>query len=743
MVRTARRPNATLRRSRLAAPLVMLAMLVGCGGRAGATDTAGAMAVAAGIGGAWRTGSWTPVVVTMPATAEAEPGHVRVWAEDADGQLVAAPATALARTDGGASARFRVRFGRPTGRLVVERLPPDGTAGHGAPPAAPATTIGGEHVPSDEGVTLAYGDLPALPAASRLADRAAGTKTRVIAVDPRQPPVAGAAALDYDLADTIVVCGGVVPELAADTRAGIDAWTRQGGRLVVLAGASALPIAAGGGPAADWLPGGSPRLVPLRKPTALEAYARSGGLATRLPVDGLPVPLFTVEPSTRGTVDAFEGARESDLPLVVRRGHGLGSVTWIGVDVDAAPLRDWPGMPSLLLALVGGRTRDDEAAPPRGVPDLAAQLRIALDRFLTRPGGPPAAAVPFEVIAALGLAYVAALYPLHWRLATRPGAGPWTPWVVLPVLAAMFTGLAWGAAAWWRPAGGFACRTAELLDVDAASGLVRGSSWAAAHAPVNDRIDVAVAPPAATAGPAGTVAVSWFAPAGRGFGGIDGAVAHPALASDAYAYGDSLADLERVPIAAAASLSFEAEWSGPCPQPPVDAALTCDDQGILHGTLAQHLPITLADCWLAHAGWRYDVGRLPPGVRYDVDAGRGPRSLASALTRRRAAKDRDVAVRWDPADVDVARILEVAGFHQAAGGSAFTGLPAGRLRRLDLSPQLSLHRAVLVGVPEEPSSNAAWRLAAEQGGEAVAAVPATRLCRIVIPLSRTPEPSSR
>jgi hypothetical protein len=136
--------------------------------------------------------------------------------------------------------------------------------------------------------------------------------------------------------------------------------------------------------------------------------------------------------------------------------------------------------------------------------------------------------------------------------------------------------------------------------------------------------------------------------------------------------------------------------------------------------------MTLEDCRLVHGGWLYDVGRLEPGQRYDTAAGRGPRSLAAAITRRSAAKERDVAVRWNPAAADVERILEVAGFHGAAGGEAYTLVGGGRLARLDLTPLVRLDRAVLVGFAAR--GQAAWSCAGER-------TPTRGLYRIVIPVA--------
>ena len=113
--------------------------------------------------------------------------------------------------------------------------------------------------------------------------------------------------------------------------------------------------------------------------------------------------------------------------------------------------------------------------------------------------------------------------------------------------------------------------------------------------------------------------------------------------------------------------------------------------------MTSRLPFPLEHCVLAHAGWLYDIGALGPGQSFDTGKGRGPRSLAGALTRRTQNKEREVNVRWDLAERDPMRILEIAGFHAAAGGSGYTSLDSGRLARFDLSPLLPLDRAVLVG----------------------------------------------
>jgi hypothetical protein len=696
-----------------------------------APTTDEAWQVAVGVDGAYRAGSWTPVrVVAAPGAAARVGEQVVVWAEDPDGRLVGAPPALLRDVGGGLEARAVVRPGRPSGRLLVQRL-----AGQG-----PEWPGGEEHllpapIPSDHEVLVVFGALTAAGRAARLMRAADAAPITVVAPRVDAPLAVGAEAIDYDLADAMIVCGRSVAALPPAVVAGIDAWVRDGGRLVFCAGASALGVAAAGGAAADWLPGPIERLVPLRRVAAIETFARGSGLATRPGVARLQVPLLGNRHGIGDAVEMFEGSSPTDLPLAVRFAHGFGVVTWIGLDLDDGPFPGWSGTDTLLVRLLGGR-RDDADAPSRSrdaaATDLTAQLRRALERS-GGPGAAPITTVPFEIIIGLGLLYVLALYPLDWWIASR--GRPWVAWLTLPALVALCTAAVWGVAEARRPAASRLVRTAEVIDIDIATRRLRSHGWGAVWSGDNATFDV-------TADRAGAeTALSWFADAGAAFGGIDATIPHPALASADAHYVDSLARLDGVAVAAAANRLFQAEGRGrpPTESPLVHSTLARDAQGVLRGAVSHSLPFTLENCRLAHGGWLYDIGSLPPGRTFDAQSGRGPRSLAGALQRRAAAEGRDAPTRWDAREADPLRILEIAGFHGAAGGAGYTRMPAGRLRRLDLSPLLTADRAVLVGTVSEAVDawTTAWSFtppvadATDAGGGSVA-----RLCRIVIPLAR-------
>jgi hypothetical protein len=657
-----------------------------------------------GFGGGYRTGSWTPLVVRLGDANAFPDGRVYASVEDPDGQwLTSPPAAVRIGGDGVAFARFCVRLGRPSGRMLVHASPtPPPEQPLALPPPAAST----------ETIVLVCGEVAGIDRAVRLLADEAGSRPRVMVAPNHDLPLAEEPR-DLDGADIIVIGGGDALTRDRSTLAAIDGWVRNGGRLVLAAGSSAGRLSAADGPAAGWLPRPVARMVPLRRSAPLEVFAHCTRPMERSLLAGLEVPVFDDAVAIDGAIEAHDGAKPADLPLVVRRSYGLGTITWAGLDLDGPGFRSWTGSDTLLVELLGGQPKSQAGRAGetnRLSLDLAGQLRRSIDRF------PGVGAVPFSLVALLGGLSIVLLYPLSWWLVrqTIPGVA----WVTLPLLSLTTGGMVWTVGSHWR-----AIReqtsSAAVVDIDAVSGAARGTAWAGAWSPENTRLDIAAEPATMLGIASPDVAVSWFADAGRGLGATDAPVAHPSLAAADYAYGPTLATLTGVPVAASSSRLFEAEWTGRLTAPPVTASLVLEAQGTLRGTLVHHLPFVLEDCVLAHAGWLYTIGRLPPGEAFDPAAGRGPRSLASALTRRTQNKDRDVVLRWDTAGTDVREILGIAGFHAAAGGSGYTSLESGRLGRLDVSSQLEVGRTVLVGFGPPGT---AWSLG---GGNASAAAPSS------------------
>ena len=682
-------------------PVVLLLAAVGSLPAAAAMPPG--LEVDIGVGGVPRAGCYNPVVLRLPAESPLLGGQFTVAAEDPDGQwLTTAPARLTATTAGG-SGRQLVKLGRRGGDLRLSLWPPGtGNDDPAAVPAVTATIPLPETLASTQEVLLVIGTLPNAERAARLAARDDGSRARVISLRAGEPAAAGElpvtcgpAGLAYDAIDRAIVCGRRVAAGGLERQlADLDQWVRLGGDLVLLAGMSLPDMVTASPTAAGWLPGRFDRMVPLRRGAAIETYARASRPLDRNLVDTLTMPLFAAEPPLAGVVEVAAGGGAGDPALVVRRAYGFGRITWVGIDLDDRSFQRWPGTDSLLLELLDTGRRSLTAGRAgevrRGGLDLAGQLRLAVDRYSG------VAAIPFELIALIGLLYVAAIYPLDWYLASRDARHGQVAWFSLPLIVAGFTLVIWTTGRQYRTPGR-QIRTAGIVDFDQADGLTRGVGWLGIWTAGNERLAVAAEPvPLVEVDPVAT-AVSWFAAPGESLAGPDALTPHPSLAAAGYRFGPTAARLENVPQAAASSRLFVADWSGQSASKPLQSTLNRTGQGTLRGTIESRLAVSLDDCVLIHGGWLYDIGRLATADVVDLEEGRGPRSLAAALTRRQTVKDRSVAARWDSGSRDVARILEVAGLHAAAGGPGYTGLEAGRLGRLDLSRLLPLRRAILIG----------------------------------------------
>ena len=679
----------------LSARLTVVAMLLGCliavlpPGVAESADAEG-LQVTAGFAGVSKTAVWTPVRVRLPAGDAAT--RVRVWAADPEDQPVGSPWQPLAETPAGnREAVHHVRLGRPDGQLAIEiereAEPSSGRQWIEIPPP----------LPQSASLLLVLGDVAAASRGVRLLEEDDGWRPTVVTASVDDLP--GASALDFDAADAVVVCGSICP-LHTPVFEALDTWVRGGGRLVFLAGESLERLAADDAAELAWLPAQFERLVPLRSTAAVETFARASR-PLQAGNDQLKMPLLSPLDAADGTTLAAVGPTLADLPLAVRFPHSFGTVGWLAFDIDQGAFASWPGSDSLLLAVLGReRARGGRSGETRrDLLDMGGQLRRSVDQF------PGVQAVPFELIGLLAILFVASLYPLSWWMATPPsGRGGW---LALAVAVIGFTLLATSIGGRWK-ASRWQSVTTGLVDVDVASGSVRGFSMRGLWAPDNTSISLA-AEPGSEVVPADRshTVISWAAATGRSFGGPDTLVPHASLAAAPYAYGESLSSLEQVPLAIATSGTWEAWWDAQLPAgvPTLRGGFERTAEGTLRGEVVNQLPCALDECLLAYAGWLYDVGPLPAGGRFDPSGGRGPRSLAGAIARRTMVGEREQGGRYELDERSADRILEVASFHEAAGGRSYTSLEAGVLARYDLSDVIRSGRAVLIG---RGPSGTAW-----------------------------------
>ncbi|MFW6125147.1 MAG: hypothetical protein ACOC46_03275, partial [Pirellulales bacterium] len=126
--------------------------------------------------------------------------------------------------------------------------------------------------------------------------------------------------------------------------------------------------------------------------------------------------------------------------------------------------------------------------------------------------------------------------------------------------------------------------------------------------------------------------------------------------------------------------------------------------GDLRGSFALRLDGPLEECLLAFADRVYLFDSIRPNEPVLLEGHRDYRSLRGYLTGQTAvldpAADNRVVVRaqqYNRASYDAHLVMRMLMFHEKAGGRAYTGLNHHHLRFTDLSEQLDLGRAILVG----------------------------------------------
>ena len=253
-------------------------------------------------------------------------------------------------------------------------------------------------------------------------------------------------------------------------------WVVQGGRLIVFCGANGNELLSPGGPLEDLIPGDfEPPEKPtkLRQSQPLETFCNAEdpvSLDRRL---SLPVSRLT---NIRGDILAYEGRKETDLPLVIRGQLGFGELLFVGVDFDRPPLRDWSARKSFLKELLQwGKIEQTLAANGETnlayAQDVSNQVRDALENQFE--GVEP---VSFGLVALLVFVYVLLIGPGDYLLVNKVFRRAELTWLTFPIIVVGVSFLAYWFANWMK-GDQLRVNQVEIVDVDTISGNVRGTAW--------------------------------------------------------------------------------------------------------------------------------------------------------------------------------------------------------------------------------------------------------------------------
>ena len=675
----------------------------------------------------FKVGAWTPVWVQLGAGADGFDGILEVATADDAGTPAAfrqpiklGPKesqrfVSYARP-GERSPEFTIRALTPSGRrasndystsstgMQLNAVQPDGTL---------LVTLG-----KPAGVEL----IPNLPdfnvqQSQGMSDTAVGS------VDTFGGAVPGRW-YGYDAATAVVLDTGdrdVMKALENFRGKPLADWVARGGHLVVAVGRDWQAVAQGFlGPVLPAEPTGQVKVTSL---DALDAYAGSGANKQTKQITPPGSPPVMVTKLQNVAPGAKVLAATGDLPLVVRGAFGFGRVTLVALDVDQKPFSTWEDRAGFWVRAIDLRRQgvDLSTNNPRmamggrmyqsGVSDLAGALRKALEQF------PGVRLVPFGWVAFFIFLYILLIGPGDYLFLKKVVKRMELTWITFPLIVVTVSLLAYYAA-YVVKGNELRVNKVDVVDVDQAAGVARGSSWMNVFSPQNRDYDVSVVPDPLTPGapkpgpnaptrpaPGTDVLVTWFAAPEVGFGGMGGQ-GRMNFSSGGYAYAPlaGAEGLEGVRIPIWSTKCFTARWFAPGVNV-LQSTLRPVGVDRIEGTVTNAMDVPLQDALLVHGNQVYTLGNVAPGATVRVNP---------TETRFLSGRLNDISRRYGAVNnynyqsnvnIDRAELAFDLMFHDSR--SATTGeavLSSNPLHYLDLSGQLALGRPMLVARVERPAS---------------------------------------
>ncbi len=649
--------------------------------------------------GNYKIGNWAPAVVQVRTDKEPFEGRLEISTFDSDDVEATLDRPVTLGADRSASLpifvkpgksqpRFQVRLRDANGR-VVDSESFESTAGQVWPGAPQSVTL---IVTVGRPAGLDVNDLTKRPGYPREHFRIAHVESA------RELPDRW---YGFDAVNYLVLCTADAAELESldePIRAAIETWVQQGGHLIVSAGSAWPVVTKLFGP---MLPADVDRVETTRQLNDLESYV--GQNAPRLQLKSpVTVPHFT---NLRGRLMA--GVR--DLPLAVQGPHGLGTVTVVGLDFDREPFQGWSGATDLwikLLALPKRPPADTSRAgawSQRAITDLSSQLHLDLEEF------DDVTVVPFQYVVGLVFLYILLIGPADFWLVRRLKRMEWT-WITFPIIVAAASMLGYFTARALKT-DSVHVNHVDLIDVDAQTGTLRGTSWFTLFSSETRSYAVEVRPdPHLTAsGAAGETTdsargprpiVSWLGVSEDAIGGM-GRRGGRSLSLRGYRFGPDAESLVDVPLPVWSTKSFTARWIGTARPTVVGKNLRSVGTDRLLGDLTNKTDLELRDCMVAFGGRVYRLGTMP--INGSVTPNFTPNEdLRGHIARRAAAAeaDRDNASSGDDAGATAAEFMPYNLLVTMMFRSRLTHeiqIPANDyFDEIDLCGQLDHHRAIFV-----------------------------------------------
>lgn len=704
--------------------------------------------VEVGFDGYYKVGRWAPVAVTTTGTL---PPNARLLIEtvDPDGSVTVIPGGSVSAepheqhlltgyfksgrldadvvvrivipADGG-TAQGDTADGRPVQELARKRLRVAGTS----------TSVIESTLTQSERIWLTVGPAGGFSSISTANDEDDA--------DTEENPVHVVALADleslpndlrgYDSVDLIVIARDY--EIDPRRNSAIRNWVLSGGHLILSVGDNYQAFQ--DSLLADWVPTAVTGRMTPRDLSGLESFS---GKNERLP---------TVRSVSAAQLDATHSVVLVDTldgPILIRAAYGFGRVTTLGLDFDRPPLKAWAALPDVCRQMATDtfrRQRRDERINQRrltstGITEFASQLHAVQEDF------PEIERYSSWTVMGLMLIYLLVIGPLDYLIVQRIFRRPQLTWVTFPLQVVLAAGLAIWAA---RGTNGneFRVNQLDIVDIDQQADTLRATSLATIYSPESKRYRIGIQPitdtwttgetvgtadkSATTASDGSRPTLSWNGIPENVFGGMyrGGGME---FGKAGYRFEDDLATIQNLPITIWSTKTLRSSWVE-TQDSLVESELMSTGISQLSGTITHHLPGTIEDWILAYGNRVFrprtsEQSRRPTGLlAHQVWDPNGPsvyqRELKGYLTRTtktkvetRSGTGEDILVEqapYEPLNRDPVDVMRMLTFHEAAGGTRYTGLKNSSMASFDFTRMLDLDRAVLFGRIEQPAAQ--WNL---------------------------------
>ena len=486
----------------------------------------------------------------------------------------------------------------------------------------------------------------------------------------------------------------------------VTEWVRHGGALVLLCGQQGEIVTSAESPLKPLIPGTFESLVVQTSSAGAEMFTAAADQLLKESGESFTASKLV---DVSGSIVAYEGKAAEDLPLVVASTYGTGDVLWVAVDLDIPPFSSWKSRANLISKLMDliypDLIADDTTRRGRvghlGYNDLSGQLRVSLDQFSQ------VIVVTFTSVAILVTFFILLIGPGDfWLLKYVIRRMEWT-WVTSVLTILIFSIL---AVVLFNVTKGSRVQVnqAELVDIDATTGEVRGTVWAHVYTPSLKKFDLWLDRENEFSMGIGRTLLTWQGLPGSGLGGMDAQLNSNLMQANYRSQADKPDDstsnrLDELAIQVASTRPLTASWWDEM-KGPISAQLYADQRNnSLHGDLTNPLPYTLDRAVIFYDNWAYEVtGDIDPGETISIEGQTVEKTIQSVLARRRVVDGNDVSDPWDPKSNNIPRILEMMSFYRVAGGRNYTSLNNRLHSDLDWSSVLARRQAVLFARAERP-----------------------------------------